>query len=196
MRREELTELHYITPISNVASILERGILSHRQVARIRHQSVAKREVQERRKNVVVPGARPLHEYVNLYICARNPMLFLILKQRRHEELCGLRVSPEVLDLLDVVVTDQNAASDHVRWGRTLAIVDRHLVFAEYWTHPDDPIAEWRHRSIKCAEVLVPDRVGPEHVLGAYVSGSQGRTAIQAVAPGLPVVEDAHLFFR
>jgi hypothetical protein len=95
-----------------------------------------------------------------------------------------------------VVVTDQNAASDHVRWGRTLTIVDGDLVFAERWTHPDDQIMEWRHKSIKCAEVLVPDRVGPEHVLGAYVSGPKGRAALQAVAPELPVVEDAHLFFR
>lgn len=120
----------------------------------------------------------------------------LFLRRHRHQELCVLRVSPAVLDLPGVVVTDQNAASDHVRWGRTLAIVDRDMVFAEYWTHPDDPIAEWRHKSIKCAEVLVPDRVGPEHVLGTYVSGPEGREAHQAVAPGLPVVEDAHLFFR
>ncbi len=120
----------------------------------------------------------------------------LFLRRHRHQELCVLRISPEVLDLPGVVVTDQNAAGDHVRWGRTLAIVDRDLVFAEYWTHPGDQIAEWRHKSIKCAEVLVPDRVDPEHVLGAYVSGPEGRAALQAVAPGLPVVEDAHLFFR
>jgi len=30
MRRDELEELHYITPISNVASILAHGILSQR----------------------------------------------------------------------------------------------------------------------------------------------------------------------
>ena len=135
MRREDLTELHYITPIANVASILGHGILSHRRAAGLLHQSVAKREVQERRRYVTVPGGRPLHEYVNLYICARNPMLFLIMKQRRPEELCVLRVSPEVVDLLGVVVTDQNAASDHVRWSSTLAIIDRNLVFAESQVH-------------------------------------------------------------
>ncbi len=117
-------------------------------------------------------------------------MLFLIMKQRRHQELCVLRVSPEVLDLQRVVVTDQNAASDYVRWGRTLAIVDRHLVFAERWTHPDDQIAEWRHKSTKCAEVLVPDRVGPEHVLGvdAGFAGPIGNEPAQRIVgqPGYP----------
>jgi hypothetical protein len=196
MRREELDELHYITPVANVRSILERGILSHRGAERVRHQSVAKREVQELRRRVVVPGGRRLHDYVNLYICARNPMLFLILRQRPHHEICVLRVSAAVVDFPGVVVTDQNAASDHVRWGASLAIVDRDLVFAEYWTHPGDQIAEWRHRSVKCAEVLVPDQVPARYVEGAYVSGAAGRAALTAIAPALPVSEDPHLFFR
>ncbi len=34
MKREELDELHYITPIVNVASILSKGILSHQLAAR------------------------------------------------------------------------------------------------------------------------------------------------------------------
>lgn len=195
MRREELEELHYITPIANVGSILARGILSHRRAERVPHQSVAKPEVQERRGRVVVPGGRRLHDYANLYICARNPMLFLILKQRPHHEMCVLRVSAAVVDLPGVVVTDQNAASDYVRWSASLAIVDKDLVFAEYWTHPEDQIAEWRHKSVKCAEVLVPDEVPARYVEGAYVSGRAGRDALSAAAPALAVTEDAHFFF-
>ena len=71
MRREELEELHYITPIANVPSILTHGILSHRRAKRISLQSIAKAEVQEKRATVKVPGGRRLHEYANLYICAR-----------------------------------------------------------------------------------------------------------------------------
>ncbi len=56
MRREELDELHYITPIVNVASILAKGILSHQLAARISHESVAMQEVQDRRMNKVVPA--------------------------------------------------------------------------------------------------------------------------------------------
>ena len=163
MRREELLELHYITPIANVGSILRFGILSHRRVARREHQSIAKQEVQDLRAQVRVPGGRPLHEYANLYFCARNPMMFK--RATLHETTCVLRVSADVLDLPDVVITDQNAASGYCRFmpsPQGLAMVDGAMVFADDWRHPGNPGAYYRHRSIKCAEVLVPEEVPSE----------------------------------
>ena len=72
MKREDLDALHFITPIANVLSILTHGIMSHRRATKLPHQSIAMAEIQDRRQKVVIPNARPLHEYVNLYICARN----------------------------------------------------------------------------------------------------------------------------
>jgi len=60
VRREDLNELHYITPIDNVPSILKLGILSHAGAAEIEHVSVAMDEIQQRRAQVVVPGGRQL----------------------------------------------------------------------------------------------------------------------------------------
>ena len=196
MRRDELTELHYITPIANLPSILSRGILSHRLAEKERHESVAMEEVQDRRAKKRVPGGRGLHDYVNLYVCARNPMLFK--RKNRHGELSVLRVSTDILDLPGVVITDQNAASGYVRFSPAptgLGSINRELVFAEYWTH-QDPIEQYRHRSIKCAEVLVLDSVKPRFILGAYVSCDAARAAIEALGLGLPVTIDSHLFFR
>lgn len=77
MERHELEELHYIAPIANLESIISRGLLSHRRVSRLAaHQSIALADVQAKRAAKRVPGGRPLHEYVNLYICARNPIFF------------------------------------------------------------------------------------------------------------------------
>lgn len=77
MKRSELTELHYITPIANVPSILRQGILSHNRAKRVQHQSVAMNEIQDRRAKVTVPGGKKLHEYVNLY-SDKKPSLFQI----------------------------------------------------------------------------------------------------------------------
>lgn len=197
MRRDQLTELHYITPIDNIASILGTGLVSHNRAASVQHTSLAMPEIQDRRARIVVPGGRPLHDYVNLYICARNPMLYK--RKAHHRDIVILRISPDILDLPGVVVTDQNASSEYARFapGQTgLDMVDYDLVFAEYWTHPLDQILEWRHKSIKCAEVLVPNRVEPSHIVGAYVSGSESRRVLLVVAPQLRVKVDAHLFFR
>lgn len=197
MRRDELEELHYIAPLGNVASILTHGILSHRRATQIRHHSVAMPEIQDRRAPVRVPGGRPLHEYVNLYVCSRNPMMSKLRDD--HKSLCVLRVSTDVLDLPDVVIADRNASSSYVRFGpapNALELVDRGLVFARYWTHPDDLFAEWRHKSIKCAEVLVPDHVDIEYVAGAYVSCRESQIALRHVAPSLSMILNPDLFFR
>ena len=196
MERHELEELHYITPICNIPSILRHGIFSHTRAQRVRHQSVAMGEMQRRRALVRVPGGRRLHEYANLYICGRNPMLYKRLDQRK--EISVLSVSTEILDLPHVVVTDRNAASKYARFAKApdgLAIVDRDQVFAEWWTHPDDQIREWRHASAKCAEVLVPGRVEPRFVRGIYVSCEEAKSQVETFETGLRIQIDRHLFF-
>lgn len=182
--------------MANLPSILQHGILSNRRVANLPHESVAMQEIQERRARTQVPGGRPLHEYANLYFHARNPMMFV--RRDRHAQLCVLRVSPDVLDLAGVVITDSNASSSYVRFAPSpqgLMIVDRELTYAEWWTHPDQ-IEKWRRTAAKCAEVLVPNRVGPQYVIGAYVSCAEARDRLSEQAPDLAVVINGHLFFR
>jgi hypothetical protein len=174
---------------------MELGILSHRRAAKIHHDSVAKAEIQDRRAKVVVPGGMALHAYANLYICGRNVMLYL--RRGQHREICVLRVSTDVLDLPGVVVTDANASSDYVRFAAApagLAIVDRELTFAEYWTDPN-PIAYYQKNSAKCAEVLVPNLVDPRLLTGAFVSCQEALARMQALELNLPIAMNPHLFF-
>jgi len=122
----------------------------------------------------------------------------LLRRSNFHEQICVLRVSPDVLDIRNVVITDSNAASKYVRFRSApegLAIVDRDRTFAEWWTH-DDQIEQWRHSAQKCAEVLVPDVVPAHYIVGAYVSGNSGRERLQRLAESLPVAQDPHLFFQ
>lgn len=157
-------------------SILEYGILAHNRADRLRHCSVAMPEIQQRRKDKPIPGTnKRLHDYANLYIDAHNPMLSRV--RHRNAEICILRIHPAVLDSSGVIITDQNAASEYVRFydmAEGIAALDRDYIMAEFWLHPDDLYAEWRHKSAKCAEVLVPDQVGPEYIYSAYLASRQG----------------------
>jgi len=173
-----------------------RGILSYKQSKKINHNSVAMEAIQDRRENKVVPGGRPLHEYVNLYFHARNPMLYV--RQSQHIDLCILRVSAEILDLPGVVITDSNASSNYARFApapQGLLIVDKDLTFAEYWTHTN-PIEAYQRKSAKCAEVLVPDRVESHFIIGAYVSCLEAKEAFEALGLAIPVTINSYLFFR
>lgn len=196
MNRADVAELHYITPIANVPSIIERGIMSHRRAKQVLHHSVAMPEIQDRRRNKQIPGARPLHEYANLYFDAHNPMLS---KCRGHNDgICVLRVSPDVLDLPGVIVTDMNAARGAVRFYDVeagLAALDPDRLYAVFWLHPESLIEEDRHKALKCAEVLVPDRVAPDLIRGAYVANHVGRSTLQALGLSLPVTINSAMFF-
>jgi hypothetical protein len=201
VKREELLELHYIAPIQNLPSIMARGILSHNRAKDVSHASVADETIQGIRRDVRVPGSgRLLHDHVNLYFHARNPMMYRRLSARRR--LCVIRVSTEVLDLPSVVVTDGNAASGYTRFAPApagLSMVSRELVFARNWTHPD-PIEFLRRRRARCAEILIPERVSPEHLFGAYISCAQSREQLEAAmgtsVTRLDVLVDGDLFFE
>jgi hypothetical protein len=196
MKRSELSELQYIAPIANLASIMHHGLLSNRRAQAHKPVSVALGEVQALRAKKQVPGGRPLHEYVNLYFCARNPMLYKRLGQRH--EVCVLSVSPDVLDFAGVVVTDINAASGYARFGggaKGLVIVDKDLTYAERWTD-SDPISFYRKSGAKCAEVLVPDTVPPALIKRAYVCSAAVTEKITKIGVKIPVAVNEQLFFN
>ena len=196
MDRVDVNELYYITPIANVPSILQQGILSNRLASRSAHRSVAMPEIQALRTNKRIPGAGHLHDYANLYFDAHNPMLS---KVRQHNDtICVLRVNAGILDLPGVIIADHNASSDYVRFYPVtlgLAAIDKEVLFARYWTHPDDQYAEMRHKSIKCAEVLIPETVEPRWILGAYVANQSALTAFRELGTVLTVSIPSDIFF-
>lgn len=198
MQRDELHELQFITPIFNLPSIARHGIVSHNRSKNLGAVSIALEGVQELRAVKRVPGGLMLHDYACLYFNARNAMLYL--RRFEHESLCVLRVRPTIIDRAGVVVTDQNAATKWARFAAApqgISIVDRDRTFAEWWTHPEDQIDEWRHKAQMCAEVLVPDCVPPSYLVEAYVSGQVAKQRIVELGElGIGATINARLFFR
>jgi hypothetical protein len=93
---------------------MQYGILSHELSKKLPHKSVAMQEIQYKRKNKKIPGARKLHQYANLYFDAHNPMLSR--RRDQNNQICVLRIDISVLDLPNVIITDRNAASGYVRF--------------------------------------------------------------------------------
>lgn len=196
MDRSDITELYFITSIVNVLSIMEHGILSNKLSQRLPHDSVAEPGVQERRKSKLIPGARPLHEYANLYFDAHNPMLSKLRGQ--NDKICVLRVAPEVLDFPNVIIADRNAASNWASFfpvADGLKVIRRERVFDRYWTHQEDLSDECLHKAEKCAEVIVPDRVEARFIMGAYVANASALERFQQLGTALSVCIKSDMFF-
>lgn len=196
MKRSDISELYYITPISNVQSIMNRGIVSRNKIQRekIRNHDISEGSVQDRRAGRKIPGTRKeLHDYANFYFDAHNPMLSK--RRSKNNEICVLRVDNNILDLQNVIVTDKNAAREcrFMPVDTGLLLLETKDVFAEYWTS-DDVYEYDRLKGIKCAEVLVPDCVAPKYVSGAYVANTIALNSFKQVST-IPVSIKSELFF-
>lgn len=96
------------------------------------------------------------------------------------------------------MIVDRNASSDYARFSPApggLKNIDASLVFAQYWTHPGEPIMEFEHGSIINAEVLVPDRVDPRFIAGAYVANQPAKDTLETTGAGIQITVNSHLFF-
>lgn len=181
-------------PMHNLPSVLLHGILSYDQVTSMPHVSVALPEIQLRRDNVCVPNGMKLHKYANVYFDARNPMLY----RRRDEDICVLKISPQLLDLPDVVVADRNASSSYVRFFEpqyAFNNLDFELIYAQYW-NDDDPLVYLNKKSIKCAELLVPYAIRPDFIIAAAVKSGNDKDRLIRMGFNKRIYVDKHLFFE
>jgi type I restriction enzyme M protein len=95
-------------------------------------------------------------------------------------------------------VNVSNASSDYVRFYAPAQLDQLPLddIFALNWVHADDQIATYRHRSRKCAEVLIPTAVPPSSIVGALVVDAATETALRGLGFALPITVDPTFFFR
>jgi hypothetical protein len=188
---EEIFEFHNIMPIANITSVLKDGILSHDEAEQIYHISIAMQEVQDRR-NKEVPGGLRLHQYANLYFHARNPMLF----KRQREDICVLRIYKSICNFSGVVFTDRNAASDWVSFLSINEITTLNFpaIYAKYWNDENPSVKAWAV-STKQAEILIPNRVPVEYIIGAYVKNENDRNILQESCSDLHIEVNKEMFF-
>src|SRR5437773_6094916 len=122
----------------------------------------------------------------------------MFVRKHQHQTISVLRVDETVLDIDGAVVTDSNASSEFRVFRAApggVKVVDKDLTFADDWTD-SDTIQYWRKKAAKCAEVLVPDRVPPEYITGAYVSCEAARATFNGYNTGLVAAINAQVFFR
>lgn len=196
--------LCYITPAANLSSILQNGLLSHTAIEKRRmiHSDISMQAVQQRRDAVdVVPGKTKLHDYVNLYFDARNPMMYKTVRRADISllDVCVVFVDYAVLMLSGSVVSDMNASSRYARFYTPdvgLKAIDFNGVYARYWTDTN-AAQEFRRKSVKCAEALVLGCVEPKHIIKVVVGSISAQNMVcSEVFGSVPVQVNQDLFFQ
>lgn len=184
--------VYYITRITNLPSIIERGILSHNECGsqRITHQSFALDSVQEKRHMVTIPNGDQLHNYACLYFDARNKTMFTLRKNdNQFGQICVLVLdAQQLLQIPNAVISDMNAAASLVNFysATDLNVLDFARIYDPNWNHADEN-EKRLHGYQKCAELLIPTMVNPSHILGAYVQNKEMGNQISDIVPKVKV---------
>jgi len=151
-----IPEFYYLAPIDNIASIVEKGILSFNEAKNVHHVSIASEEVQLRREEKY---ALPLHDYANVYFAKKTPMYYVVRRDYSQDDLCVICVNNDILLIDGVYFTDGNAASSATKFYTDLKDLDK--VFWDLF-NTERCFVDDEEKRRKQAEVLVPHRIPPE----------------------------------
>ena len=198
-RYYELTGKKYvynIMPIENIPSVLQHGIVCFDKMQQFKHSSIAMNEVQERRSQVNIPNGLALHQYANLYFSYHNPMLYK--RQEIADQLCILALSAKVIDIEGCVLADRNAATSLARFYSPLEGIEQldfQKIHATYWIDPN-PIVQREQKAIKCAEILIPDSIPTEYIVGAYVVNKTSAALLKSSGFQKQITVNSKVFFK
>jgi hypothetical protein len=199
--KRRIESLYYITHIDNLPSILQLGILSHRQIEKqnVRFTPVYDAGIVASRQGRTAPDGHSLWEFANLYFQARNPMLYRVITEKDKKNIAILGVNRQVVDIPGSFVSIGNAASHlseilPAEQG-VRAITKIWDVIMNDWWHEEDG----SKRRIM-AECLVPELVPPSFIHTIYVASHQVADAVKAsirpYAPNTAVIPEPHMFFQ
>lgn len=181
---------YHMTHVDNLESIRDHGLLSKHEVSArgLLRKDIANPSVQQRRESAEPCFKRSIHSYVPLYLNPRNPMLYNC--KEIQESIVILQVGTDVVDRLDHVFTDGNAASDDTEFSYDPCVIESSLpvLSAESWT---DFYGGKRRR---CAEVLVFPRVPRELIVSARCLSPVTAIKVKQVL-GIPAIVGEQYFF-
>ena len=202
MSKRIIKSLFYITNINNLSSMLQNGILSHRQVAKrgVPFTPVYNAQIVANREQITTPDQRSLWDYANFYFQPRNPMLYKVLSETDKKDVIILGIKPQVLDTRGAFISLGNAAHS------LSALVDVKTglksINGEYWQiiNSDWWKTEDGTKRKIMAECLVPDEIPPAAIHSVYVASASVADIIRPVLSGLSspveVVVEPHMFFQ
>lgn len=188
--------VYNIQAISNMASVIQYGILSYHSAFGLNHVSIAMKNVQKIRDNIIIPNGKSLHSYASTYFNPRNPMMY-----KRHndaEDLCILAVFSNVLDIDGTVVSDGNGASSFSRFYSPVEGIEKldfDTIYSKSWLK-DELTEQQKCKRVACAEVLVPDKIPFKYVRGAIAVNEKAKHALELTGFKDQIIIDPYRFFR
>ena len=125
-------------------------------------------------------------------------MLYYLVHNKDIDTLCILCIDKRILDLPETVVTDRNAAASLAIFespDKALELLNFGVILSQSWDDKDS-LKKDEKKKIKCAEVLILNKVPIEYILCVKVGSEKAKQRIEELNLGLPIYLDRNLFFN
>ena len=203
---KDIQELYYIADIDNVASILDKGILSHNDALNIPHKDISSKTIQALRKTKVIStdssaeAKLPLWSFVCLFAQPHNAMMYL----SKDKHICILRIDKTLLENKDILISDRNASCHNAKFTKaqnwTLTEETARCLYSRYsLPFSTNAIDANDYKSIRQLEILCPKTVATNYILGFFAKHKEDMQELLNILKEklltLPVTINANIFF-
>lgn len=167
IEKYSIKSFYHLTHISNLKSILEKGILAKNELDQNEYVDISDQNIQRVRnkKKILDQEDKTLHDFVPLFWSPNPPMLYAI-KDEYPQDILYLQIRPEVIALPYIVFTDGNARSLKTMQYRDLDQLDSldwELLRRKYW-RVDNPEVHKENKRKRAAEILIPSKIDPSFI--------------------------------
>lgn len=184
-----INNIYHMTHISNVPSILQRGLYPHKNP--FQQVDISDCDVNSRRSRNEPIYNKPIHSYIPFYFNPKNNMLS---KRRSIQKDIVILVFPKDLILSQgAIFTDGNASTDRTRFYNRLNDLDKlnwDCIYTSgyYSGYPDGA-------RTRMSEVLVPDYVSAEKIEGIICHNHLTRSMVEQYTNDKIVSVNTKMYF-
>ena len=195
----QIHEIYNISPLDNIESILQNGLLSFNNAKRIFHVSLANDEIQLMRANKVISkDGLTLHDYASCYFNPRNAMLYRLISNG--ENCVIISISIDVLNLTDTLITDRNAATQISRIYTPADGYEKlnfEVIKSKLWVNQNGESNSNVKEQMQ-AEILVKERISPEYFNKIYVKTYKEKNKLDEICSKYNIIVEVNrdLFFN
>lgn len=204
--KDDIQELYYITDIDNVASILDKGILSHNNAQNIPHKDISSKKIQALRQGKVISSGvpnepkSPLWSFVCLFAQPHNAMMYV----SREKHICVLRIDKNILSEENVLISDRNASCRYAKFTQaknwTLTDKTAQCLYSRYSLPCSTTAIDTNdYKSIRQLEILCPKTIAKHYILGFFTKQKEDMQELLNILKekliSLPISINANIFF-
>ena len=193
--------LYYLTPVKNLYSVLELGILSRREVEKlqIENDDFSISNIQAIRANKTVElsdkSKRKLHELVPLFFNKNNATIKTKAKRLEDDKLCILEIDYQVIldeEIDTELVISIGNASTSEKFVRNLSHFEKEIKIDVKNIIEEEIDDYWRYKNERMSELLIYPKIRKEFIKKIFVSNKKNLP--KDIKLNKEVFEDISLF--